>query len=150
MAHWLGDAGVAATIATERAVTASAGPAILVVDDDPGQRLLLAAILEKQGYRVSVASNGASAMEWIHTGEECALVLTDLDMPGMPGDALLRKLRGDPRTATLPIIVLSGSDEPHRESELIASGADDYLRKPVDPLRLIARVRALLRPSSRS
>jgi type II secretory ATPase GspE/PulE/Tfp pilus assembly ATPase PilB-like protein/CheY-like chemotaxis protein len=127
---------------------AGLGAAILVVDDDPVQRLLLTATLEKQGYRVSASTDGVGAMEWISAGEECALVLTDLHMPGMDGDVLIRTLRADPRTVALPIIVLTGSEQKDRESELIDVGADDYLRKPVDPTRLLARVRAVLRRSA--
>jgi CheY-like chemotaxis protein len=120
-------------------------PAIFVVDDDPVQRLLVSSTLEKSGYRVSQACDGAEALRRIEAGEECALLLTDLHMPELDGDQLIRKLRADPRSAALPIVVLSGSAEDNRESELIDIGADDYIRKPVDPPRLLARVRAALR-----
>jgi putative two-component system response regulator len=64
---------------------------------------------------------------------------------GVSGDAIIRRLRADPRTAALPIIVLTGSSETSRESELIELGADDYIRKPIEPALLVARVRAALR-----
>jgi CheY-like chemotaxis protein len=121
------------------------GAAILVVDDDPVQRLLVSATLEKHGYRVTQAPDGVAAMEWISAGEECALVLTDLHMPEMDGDMLIRTLRADPRTAALPVIVITGSAEEDKESHLLEIGADDYIRKPVDPPKLVARVRGILR-----
>jgi len=127
---------------------ADAGPAILVVDDDPVQRLLVATTLERNGFRVTQAEDGAVALEHLAGGAECALLLTDLHMPKLDGDELVRRVRANKHTATLPIVVLTGSSEADRESELIDIGADDYIRKPVDPPRLLARVRAALRRAS--
>ena len=144
MTHWLGDAAARAGLKGS-SVGGGGGAAILVVDDDPVQRLLVSATLEKQGYRVTQAPDGVAAMEWISAGEECALVLTDLHMPEMDGDVLIRTLRADPHTAALPIIVITGSAEEDQESHLLEIGADDYIRKPVDPPKLVARVRGVLR-----
>jgi len=105
-------------------------------------------MLEKTGFRVAQAEDGAAALKRISAGEECQLLLTDLDMPVMDGDMLIRRLRADPRTAALPIIVVTGSEQGDRESQLIEIGADDYIRKPVDPPRLVARVRGALRRAS--
>lgn len=120
-------------------------PTIFIAEDDPVQRLMVSASLEKSGFRVAQAVNGAEALRRISEGEECALLLTDLHMPEMDGDVLIRRLRENPRTSGLPIVVLTGSAESERESELIDAGADDYLRKPVDPIRLVSRVKAALR-----
>jgi CheY-like chemotaxis protein len=118
---------------------------VLIVDDDPVQRLLVSSTLERSGFRVAQACDGAEALRRIRAGEECGLLLTDFHMPEMDGGTLIKKLRADPRSAALPIIVLTGSTEDDRESDLIDIGADDYIRKPVDPTRLLARVRAALR-----
>lgn len=126
----------------------SASCAILVVDDDPIQRLLVTTVLENSGFRVTQAENGEAALIHLGSGEECHLLVTDLDMPVMDGDMLIRKLRADPRTVALPIIVVTGSEQGDRESQLIEIGADDYIRKPVDPPRLVARVRGALRRAS--
>lgn len=123
----------------------AAAPAILVVDDDPVQRLLVSATLQKCGYTVAQSADGADALRRIAGGEECALVITDLHMTEVDGDEVVRRLRADARTAALPVVVLTGSAESQRESELIEMGADDYIRKPVDPQLLVARVRAALR-----
>jgi DNA-binding response OmpR family regulator len=113
--------------------------------NDAVQRLLVSASLEKGGFRVAQASDGAEALRRISAGEECALLLTDLHMVEMNGDVLIRRLREDPKTVGLPIVVLTGSEEAERESELMDAGADDYIRKPVDAARLLSRVRAALR-----
>lgn len=124
------------------------GPAILVVDDDPVQRLLISATLKKHGFRVAQASDGAAAFDRLTRGEECALLLTDLHMPRMDGDELVRRLRASPLTAALPIVILTGSGGTERESQLTQFGADGFIRKPVDPARLLANVRAALRMPS--
>ena len=120
-------------------------PTVLIADDDPVMLQIVNAALLKAGFRVAAVTDGASALRKIQAGEECALLVTDLHMPEMEGDELVRKLRSDPRTAALPIVVLTGSEDASRESELIDAGADDYLRKPVDPARLVSRVKAVLR-----
>ena len=120
-------------------------PCILFADDDPVLRHLATAILESGGYRVKQAKDGAEALALLASGEDFALVITDLRMPGMSGDMLIRELRSKVQTAMLPVIVLTGADEQDSEVELMDAGADDYIRKPIDPLRFIARVKAALR-----
>ena len=120
-------------------------PSILFADDDPMLRHLATAILESGGYRVRQARDGAEALSIIDSGEDIALVITDLRMPGMGGDGLVTQLRGRVQTATLPVIILTGSDEHDTEVQLMDAGADDYIRKPIDPPRFLARVKAALR-----
>lgn len=141
MMHWLGDAA-------SRDMLEVAEPTIFVVDDDPVQRLFLTATLTKHGFHVLQASDGAEALRRLSSGEECNLLLTDLHMPELNGDELVKRLRALPRTAMLPIVVLTGSSEADMESELIDIGADDYIRKPVEPPRLLSRVKAALRRAS--
>ena len=66
-------------------------------------------------------------------------------MPGMGGDGLVTQLRARVQTAMLPVIILTGSDEHDTEAQLMDAGADDYIRKPIDPPRFLARVKAALR-----
>jgi DNA-binding response OmpR family regulator len=73
------------------------------------------------------------------------LLVLDLQMPRLDGNEVLRRVRSDVRTAGLPVIVLTGSDESGTETGLLDAGADDYVRKPIDPARFTARVRAALR-----
>ena len=120
-------------------------PCILLADDDAVLRHLATVVLESGGYRVKQARDGEEALAMLDGGDDFALVITDLHMPGMSGDALVRALRGKVQTAMLPVIVLTGSDEQDREVEIMDAGADDYIRKPIDPPRFIARVKAALR-----
>ncbi len=120
------------------------GP-ILVVDDDPEDRLLVRTILQKHGFEVEEARDGDEALERIGAGESHALVVLDLEMPTLSGREVLAALRGKGSTTMLPVIVLTGSPDPEDEYRLMEEGADDYLRKPLDPPRFIARVKATLR-----
>ncbi len=121
------------------------GP-VLVVDDSAQDRLLIRTVLKEFGFRVVEAEDGARGLALASAEEhDFSLALLDLNMPEMDGLELLGRIRGSVRTAALPVIVLTGSDDPADEIALLERGADDYLRKPVDPARLGARVRAVLR-----
>lgn len=125
---------------------APSGPTtVLVVDDDRGARLLAATVLSRKGYDVLEAENGQEALELIAGRDDIRLVLADLDMPVMDGLALLRQVRSSGATANLPVVVLTGSDNTLTEAALIEEGADDYIRKPLDPRLFLARVSATLR-----
>jgi type II secretory ATPase GspE/PulE/Tfp pilus assembly ATPase PilB-like protein/ActR/RegA family two-component response regulator len=127
-------------------VTAQPGAAnVLLVDDDAMLRYLAASILEAGGYRVVQANDGAAALAVLARGQEVSLVITDLSMPGMNGEELVLQLRRAINTAILPVIVLTGTDEYDTEARLMDAGADDYIRKPIDPPRFLARVKAALR-----
>ncbi len=118
---------------------------ILIVDDDPEDRLLVRTILNKHGFEVEEARDGDEALETIGTGDRHALVVLDLEMPTVGGREVLSQLRSSGSTMALPVIVLTGSPDPEDEYRLMEGGADDYLRKPLDPPRFIARIKAALR-----
>ncbi len=122
---------------------------ILVVDDDPDIRELLADYLQQHGYRVSRAADGAAMfaeLERLATAREAVdLVVLDIMMPGEDGLSLCRRLRA---TSRLPVIFLTALGElPDRVAGL-ELGADDYLVKPFQPRELLARIRAVLRRAS--
>ncbi|MDB4886196.1 MAG: Type secretion system protein [Gemmatimonadetes bacterium] len=127
------------------AVSASAPPVILLIDDDEMLRHLASSILETGGYRVIATPDGETALHILEGGEDVALVVTDLRMPGMDGEAVLKALRGRVGTVLMPVIVLTGSDEHDTEVRLMDAGADDYIRKPIDPPRFLSRIKAALR-----
>jgi type II secretory ATPase GspE/PulE/Tfp pilus assembly ATPase PilB-like protein/CheY-like chemotaxis protein len=123
------------------------GP-VLVVDDEPQDRLIVTSVLRDMGFHIIEAPDGESAQSMIEAGDEnFSLVIMDLFTPGMDGFALLRSVRQSLSTQSLPVIVLTGSANPRDELEVLETGADDFLLKPVEADRLEARVRAVLRRS---
>jgi CheY-like chemotaxis protein len=118
---------------------------VLVVDDDRGARLMAATVLTRKGFGVVEAGGGAEALDVIAARSDVRLVVVDLDMPGMGGLELVRRLRAEESTLRLPVVVLTGAEDPLMEASLIEEGADDYIRKPLDPRLFLARVRATLR-----
>lgn len=129
------------------AVPASAPCPILVVDDDPGARVLARAVLERKGYRVVEAADGEEALARWGSDPGIRLAVVDLEMPGMGGAELVRGLRASPGGERLAIVVLTGAEDPALEVDLIEGGADDYLQKPLEPRLFLARVAATLRRS---
>lgn len=114
---------------------------ILAVDDDQEIRTLLAEILGKYGYQVSIAANGQQ-MQAILDQQQVHLVILDVMMPGDDGIALCKKLR---QQSNLPIIMLSAMSEDSDKIIGLEVGADDYLPKPFNPRELVARIKAVLR-----
>jgi DNA-binding response OmpR family regulator len=123
-----------------------AGERVLVVDDEPNIVELARMYLEKEGYRVESASNGATALEHIQTREP-ALIVLDLMLPELDGFEVCRRTRA---RSDVPIIMLTARDEDVDKIVGLELGADDYLTKPFNPRELVARVKAILRRSERS
>lgn len=140
------DAGVDAT----ESANATGTHRVLVVDDDGAYRTIARALLEKEGYSVVEANDGSVALDKLANGDGFDLVVLDLDMPEVGGREVLTQLRETPARATLPVIVLTGTVDPDAEVTLLENGADDYLRKPMDPERFMVRVKATLRRSQRA
>ena len=109
---------------------------ILVVDDEPDERFLVGRALKKQGHDVTVAGNGAAGLK-VAQEQVPDLVVTDIMMPVMDGVEFIRRLRGDPATAGIPILAATGDSQ-------LADAADAVLTKPYDDRRLIMLVNSLL------
>ena len=118
---------------------------VLVVDDDPVNRKVARSVLEKHGFRVSEASDGVAALERVTKGGDYDLIVLDLMMPRLDGHQVLARLKGSLSTVGLPVVMLTASGEADAEVRLMEAGADDYIRKPIDPPRFIARIKAALR-----
>ena len=119
---------------------------ILIVDDNLVVLKILKNILESENFMIVSATNGVEALK-IAVQEKPNIIITDYMMPEMDGMALITKLKSQLSTRFIPIIMLTAKDV-DAEVEVINAGADDYLTKPVNPKRLIARINRLLnRPS---
>src|SRR3712207_5464390 len=105
-------------------------PTILVVDDTPRNIKLLDALLTPRGYTVVPAGSGREALEKV-ASEQPDLILLDIVMPGMDGYEVCRRLRDDPATRLLPIIMITASGE-QEKIKAIEAGADDFIVKPLN------------------
>jgi DNA-binding response OmpR family regulator len=117
---------------------------IVVIEDEPDIRQVMSYNLEREGFRVTAAVDGESGLRAVKEGAP-DLVLLDLLLPGLDGIEVCRRLKMDPATHDVPIIMVTAKGE---ESDVVVGlgvGADDYVTKPFSPRELIARVRAVLR-----
>ena len=117
---------------------------ILVVDDTPKNVKLLADILTARGYNVVTAASGAEALSQVEA-ERPDLVLLDVVMPEMSGYEVCRKLRSNPATELLPVVMVTALDPGEERVKGIEAGADDFLTKPINQAELLARVKSLIR-----
>jgi signal transduction histidine kinase/HAMP domain-containing protein/DNA-binding response OmpR family regulator len=120
------------------------GRKVLVVDDDARNLFALSGILELHGFQVLHADNGRKGIEMLLAHPDVSLVLMDVMMPEMDGYAATVEIRGMPQYADLPIIAVTAKAMPGDQEKSLASGANDYVTKPVDTNDLIARVRRWL------
>ena len=121
-----------------------AKPTVLVVEDDPSNRALLVALLERAGYVAVTATDGPSGLA---AALELApdAVLLDVGLPGMDGLEICRRLRTDPRTVALPVVLLTGRTSVDDVVAGLDAGADDFLAKPFHQAELLARLRSARR-----
>ena len=117
---------------------------ILVVDDIPANVKLLEARLSAEYFDVVTAMSGAEALA-ICERAECDIVLLDVMMPDMDGFEVCRRLKANPATHHIPVVMVTALDQPSDRVRGLEAGADDFLTKPVDDMALIARVRSLAR-----
>lgn len=117
---------------------------ILVVDDIRTNVKVLEAKLTSEYYEVIAASNGPEALE-AAVSQKPDLILLDVMMPGMDGFEVCRRLKANPDTAHIPVIMVTALGDPEDRVQGLSAGADDFLTKPVDDTSMFARVRSLLR-----
>ncbi|MEX2178475.1 MAG: response regulator transcription factor [Gemmatimonadaceae bacterium] len=120
------------------------GDRILVVDDEPDIKALVAYHLAREGYRVSTASTGTEALQ-AAADEQPALIVLDLMLPELSGFEVLERLRRDAAMANTPVLMLTARREEPDRVRGLSLGADDYLVKPFSPQELVLRVRNILR-----
>ncbi|MGA0838733.1 MAG: phosphate regulon transcriptional regulator PhoB [Pseudomonadales bacterium] len=119
---------------------------ILVVEDEPGILEMLSFSLTRAGFQVWESPSAEDALRRLE-GTLPSLIVLDWMLPGLSGVELARRLRRDPHTADLPILMLTARGEEADKLKSFDAGIDDYVTKPFSPRELVARVRALLRRS---
>lgn len=117
---------------------------VLVVDDIPSNRRLMQATLEAKYYTVLLAESGPQALAKT-LEDEPDIILLDIMMPGMDGYEVCRRLKSDPRTSHIPIVMLTALQDADDRLKAFKAGADDFLSKPLDDFALMARLDALTR-----
>jgi two-component system, response regulator len=127
-------------------MSASAGKFVLLVEDNQDHALLTRRAFEKNhmGERLRIVRDGLEALDFLlNDSDKPTLVLLDLDMPRMDGLEVLRRMRADPRTRSLPVVMLSSSNEQVDQRNAIQLGLQGYIRKPVDFSEFVEIVREL-------
>jgi putative two-component system response regulator len=134
-----------------KAPTATPGrhmvPQVLVVDDGAANRELIEACLAGIDCEVRPAEDGETALREIEMRKP-DLVLLDVQMPGMNGYEVCRRIKGDAKTRLIPVVMITSLDRTSDRVEALNAGADDYMSKPVERVELVARVRSALRLKS--
>ena len=121
---------------------------ILCVDDEPGNRALLARLLTRSGYRVIQAAHVRGAIDSIHREPALALILLDLNLPEVDGFDALRMIKADPRTREIPVVVVSSTAKASAEEEVQQLGANEFVGNPVTDDRILGAVRRAIGPQS--
>jgi two-component system alkaline phosphatase synthesis response regulator PhoP len=114
---------------------------ILAIDDSPTLRKLLNYYLSRRGYEVSEANNGKAGLDFIMR-ENFDLVILDMEMPVMKGDAVLQKLK-EMGNFSVPVLILSADKDEENKAKAIALGASFYLTKPFKPNEVVSRIEGI-------
>ena len=115
---------------------------VLVVDDDPTQRRLIQAVLEREGFEVATAENGQQALDRLAGGAACDVIVLDWVMPGLTGLETLKEMRQ--RGVGTPVLILTANAGVDKVVEAMQAGAQDFFVKPASPERIIVSIRNAL------
>ena len=124
-------------------IQAARGARMLVVDDSPTIRAVLGKMLRQDGYAVSVAGDGETALAMARS-EKPDLIFLDIVMPGMNGFAVLRALRREPDTHGIPVVMISGNLQATEQFYVQRFGADDFMKKPFGRAEVFMRIQQLV------
>jgi len=116
---------------------------ILIVEDNEANQLLASAVLEREGYRVEVASSSDAALERLKS-QAPDLILMDVQLPGIDGLSLTRLLKADARTASIPVVALTALAMRGDRERTLDAGCAGYISKPIDTRTFAAEVRKYL------
>ena len=120
---------------------------ILLIEDNEQNRYLVTFLLEARGWEVVHAPDGPSGVALAREAAP-ALILLDIQLPGMDGYAVAQALRGDPALDPIPVVAVTSYAMPGDRERCLASGCDGYLEKPIDPQAFAAQVEAFLPPGA--
>ena len=119
------------------------GPLLLIVEDSAVQRVMLQRLLVHEGYRLLLAKDGQEGLTLVRTHRP-SLVISDISMPVMDGYAMCRLIKHDAELRHIPVLLLTGLDDPAEVIRALDAGADNYLTKPVEDAHLLGRIGSLL------
>lgn len=122
---------------------------LLLVEDDDSSRIVLSMIFEDERFQVVQARDGIEALEKVQLHQP-AIIVSDLMMPKMSGLELLKHLKGDQQTASIPVLILTAAAHEDNELEMLQQGAHDFVSKTVDYKVLVARVQGILQRATQS
>lgn len=125
------------------------GKKVLLVDDDPDFVDAIRMTVEKEGYEVEVAYNGEEGLEKLKGGFMPDLIVLDVMMPVMNGHEMCAEIKDNPKTARIPVILLTAvadhvTTSTYTHRDMLESEAEDYLPKPVQPHELLSRIKAMI------
>lgn len=115
-------------------------PTILIAEDNKDMAGILVQLLEAEGYETKVACNGGGIFDFLRKGTP-DLILLDIMMPGVDGAETLLKIKSQPRTQDIPVIICTGLDDMNSVEKFFNWGAADYILKPFDNERVLQKVR---------
>ena len=122
---------------------------ILCVEDSDDNLYMLQRRLSRAGFDVKIANNGAEGVEWAKTLQP-DLIVMDLNLPGLNGWDATRRLKSQPETKHIPVIVLTGETSKKSREDAIAAGCDDFQLKPIDFGGLVEKIKALVGPGTKA
>jgi CheY-like chemotaxis protein len=105
---------------------------VIIAEDDPISRIIIAKAVESLGYMAIQTSNGASALELVESNPEVSLVITDISLPQLDGRDFIKLMRAKPETSTLPVMIISGAVAYSEIREVMELGASRFMPKPID------------------
>ena len=123
-------------------------PKLLIVEDNQDNRDALSRRLERRGFRVLIAVDGQAGADTARA-ELPDLILMDMNMPGIDGWEATRLIKADPATAAIPVIALTAHALAGDRARALEAGCADYHTKPVDLIKLLAQIEAILSPAER-
>ena len=121
---------------------------ILCVEDNADNLMMLQRRLSRRGFEVTISMNGAECVEWAKTLQPDVIVM-DLNLPGVDGCEATRRLKNQPETKEIPIIVLTADPKDKSREKALAAGCDDFALKPIDFEGLIGKIQSLLSRSAK-